>query len=496
MAVVESSGNSAAAPAAHQKSAHPRQGLVLGLACAAQAMVGLDIAIVNVALPSIQHDLGVSQSSVQWVVVAYGLLLGGFLLAGGRMTDLLGRRRVLLAGLGLFTTASLLAGLAQDGGVLIAARGLQGLGGALIAPAALSLLAVAFREGRERNRALGIFGAVAGAAGTVGVVASGLIAAGPGWRWAFFINLPVGLVLIALAITGLAADERGARSGRLDVAGASTVTGGLLAFVYALHHASTGGWTSPATLAWFGVAGALIAVFVRVEKRSPAPLVPGKVLRNRTLVAANVTALLAFGTFFSFIFLGSLLMQHELGYSPTQTGLAWLATTTTEFAISVVAGRLATTVSVRRLLATGLTLMAAAMVWLTRVPGDGDYLTDLLPAFLLAGLGFGLCGPSLQIGALSGVTESESGLASGLIETMREIGGAAGVAAVSTVLVAGTGLGGFHTAFAAIGILAGLGAITAVAGFRRGAGPRNHETGTPGGQPPPGKSPIGSETRR
>lgn len=471
MSVIESPVKSAATPltSTRQKRARPRQGLVLGLACAAQAMVGLDIAIVNVALPSIQRDLGVSQSSLQWVVVAYGLLLGGFLLVGGRATDLLGRRRILLAGLGLFTAASLLAGVAQHAGMLITARGLQGLGGALIAPAALSLLAVTFREGRERNRALGIFGAVGGAAGTLGVVASGLIAAGPGWRWAFFINVPAGLVLIALATTCLAADEPRGRSGRLDGAAASTVTGGLLTFVYALHHASTHGWTSASTLAWFIAAGVLIAAFVWIEKRSPAPLVPARALRNRTLVAANLTALLAFSAFFSFIFLGSLLMQQELGYSPTQTGLAWLATTTTVFVTSSAAGRLAAAVGVRRLLVTGLTLLTVGMVWLTQVPADGDYLTSLLPAFLLAGLGFGLCVPSLQIGALSGVTESESGLASGLIETMREIGGAAGVAAVSTVLVAGTGLDGFHTAFAAIGILAGLGAITAATGFRRDA---------------------------
>ncbi|WUI02934.1 MFS transporter [Spirillospora sp. NBC_00431] len=441
---------------------------MLVLACAGMAMVGLDIAIVNVALPSIQRDLGISQGALQWVVVAYGLLLGGFLLVGGRMTDLLGRRRVLLTGLGLFTAASLVAGLAQHGGVLIAARGLQGLGGALIAPAALSLLAVTFREGRERNRALGIFGAVAGAGGTVGVVASGLITAGPGWRWAFFINVPAGLAIIALAFTRLAADGPRDRSGRLDVVAAGTVTGALLTFVYALHHASTHGWASASTAAWFLAAGLLMAAFVRSEKRSPAPLVPATALRNRTLIAANITALLAFGGLFSFIFLGSLLMQQELGYSATRTGLAWLATTTTSFGISWIAGRLAAAVGVRRLLVTGLVLLAAGMVWLTRVPADAGYLTDLLPAFLIAGLGFGVCGPSLQIGALTGVTESESGLASGLLETMREIGGAAGVAAVSTVLVSGTGLDGFRTAFAAIGILAALGAVVAATGFRRG----------------------------
>lgn len=469
MSVTESPRDlpAAALTSTSQTKTRPRQGLVLALACAAMAMVGLDIAIVNVALPSIQRDLGVSQGGLQWVIVAYGLVLGGFLLVGGRMTDLLGRRRILLAGLGLFTAASLVAGLAQHGGVLIVARGLQGLGGALIAPAALALLAVAFREGPERNRALGIVGAVGGMAGTVGVVASGVIAAGPGWRWAFFINVPVGLVLIALAVTSLAADERRGRSGRLDVVGASMVTGGLLTFVYALHHASAHGWASVSTLAWFLAAGVLMAAFVLFEQRSPAPLVPARALRNRPLVAANLTAVLSFGAFFSFIFLGSLLMQQELGYSAARTGLAWLATTVTEFATASVAGRIATVVGVRRLLVTGLTLLTAAMVWLAQLPADAGYLAGLLPAFVLAGLGFGLCGPSLQIGALSGVTESESGLASGLIETTREIGAAAGVAAIATVLVAGTGLDGFHTAFAATGVLAGLGVVVAATGFRR-----------------------------
>ncbi|MBT2212027.1 MFS transporter [Actinomadura sp. NEAU-AAG7] len=460
--------DTAAVPLAsdRRKKPGPRHGLVLTMTCAAMAMVGLDIAIVNVALPSIQRDLSISQGGLQWVVVAYGLLLGGFLLVGGRMTDLLGRRRVLLTGLGLFTAASLVAGLAQHSAVLITARGLQGLGGALIAPAALSLLAVTFREGPERNRALGIFGAVAGAGGTVGVVAGGLIADGPGWRWAFFINVPAGLVLITLAIACLLADEPGGRSGRLDVTSAGTVTGGLLTFVYALHHASTHGWTSAGAIAWFVGAGVLMAVFVWSEKRSPAPLVPARALKNRTLVAANVTALLGFGALFSFIFLGSLLMQQKLGYTATRTGLAWLATTVTSFAVSWTAGRLAAAVGVRRLLVTGLALLTVGMVWLVRIPADAAYLTDLLPAFLIAGLGFGICGPTLQIGALSGVTESESGLASGLLETMREIGGAAGVAAVSTVLVSGTGLDGFRTAFAAIGILAALGAVVAATGFR------------------------------
>jgi EmrB/QacA subfamily drug resistance transporter len=444
------------------------KGMVLALTCAAQFMVVLDIAIVNVALPSIQRDLGVSQSTLQWVVIAYGLMLGGFLLFGGRMADLLGRRRMLLTGMTLFAGASFLAGIAQSSALLIAARGLQGFGAALIAPAALSILAVTFSEGQERNRALGIFGAIGGTSATVGVIASGLLTDGPGWRWVFFINVPVGALLIALSVVFLVADRADRRAQRFDVAGATAVTGGLLLLVYGLNRGAENGWTSSSTLSLFGAAALMLAAFVRIEARSRSPLVPAATIKNRTLVAANLSAFFTFSAFFSFIFLASLLMQQVLGYSPTKTGLAWLATSATAFIASAVAGaRLVALVGVRRLLVTGLSLMAIGMLWLTRVPADANYVTDLLPAFLLAGVAIGLCAPSAQIGALSGVSDSESGLASGLVETMREIGGAAGVAAVSTVLVSQAGLDGFRAAFVVIGIAAALGALTAGTAFQR-----------------------------
>lgn len=444
-----------------------RSRLVLGLACAAQAMISLDMAIVNVALPSIQADLGVGHGAVQWVIVAYGLLLGGFLLFGGRMADQLGRRRIFVTGLAAFTAASLVAGAAQDAGVLIAARAVQGFGAALIAPAALSLMAVTFAEGHERNRAFGFFGAVGGVAASVGVVASGLLTAGPGWRWAFLINIPAGVVMIALALAFLPADRPNQRTARLDVAGATTVTGGLLLFVYALHHGSNHGWISLSTLALFAAAAGLLVAFVRIEARSPAPLVPVSTWRNHTLVITNVTAFLSTCAFLAFIFIGSLLMQQVLGYSPLLTGLAWLATTATILPVAMVGGRLAALVGIRSLLLTGLALFAAGALWLTRIPADGSFLTDLLPAFLAAGIGFGLCEPALQISALSGVREEDTGLASGLVETMREIGGATGVAAVSTVLVAGAGLAGFHLAFAFVGVVAILAVITASIGLSR-----------------------------
>jgi len=466
-------------PARNQQAAPPperapatraRRGLVLALACAAMAMVGLDGAIVNVALPSIQVDLAAGYSTLQWVVVAYGLLLGGFLLLGGRMADHLGRRRVIVAGLTVFTGASFLAGAAEDAGLLIAARGLQGFGGALVVPATLSLLAVTFAEGPERDRAIGVFGAVDGLAATVGVVVGGLLASGLGWRWAFFINVPIGVVLIAVALLLLAPDGRRDRGARFDVGGATAVTGGLLLSVYALHHATGHGWFAGSTLALFTTAAVLLSVFVRIEARSAAPLVPAAMLKNRRLVAANLTAFLGFCALMSFIFVGSLLMQQVLGYSPAQAGLAWIATTATIFVTAMAGARLVARFGVRWLLLIGLVLVAVGALWMARVPVDAGYLVDLLPAFLLSGVGFGFCGPALQLGALSGVSESDAGMASGLVETTREIGGAVGVATVSTVLVAGSGIVGFHAAFAFVAILALLGAVTAALGFTRSPG--------------------------
>jgi EmrB/QacA subfamily drug resistance transporter len=429
-------------------------------------MVVLDIAIVNVALPAIQTDLAVGQSTLQWVVIAYGLLLGGFLMFGGRLADLLGRRRVLLGGLTIFTAASLTAGVAQTAELLIIARGVQGFGAALIAPAALSILAVTFTEGHERNRALGIFGAVGGTSASIGVIASGLLTDGPGWRWVFFINIPIGVLLIAAAGIVLATDREHRRGGHFDVSGATTVTGGLLLLVYALNRGADHGWTSSSTLLLFALAGVLLIAFALIEGRSPAPLLPASALRNRTLVAANLSAFFIFGAFFSFIFLGSLLMQQILGYSATRTGVSWLATSVPAFVASALTGaRLVGSIGVRKLLVTGLALLALGMLWLARTPSDASFATDILPALIAAGVAIGLCAPSAQIGALSGVSESASGLASGMVETMREVGGAAGVAAVSTALVSQTGIDGFQAGFVLIAVVAGLGAITAAAAF-------------------------------
>jgi EmrB/QacA subfamily drug resistance transporter len=456
------------------------KGAILLLSCAAQFMVVLDIAIVNVALTSIQRDLGIGQSTLQWIVIAYGLMLGGFLLLGGRMADLLGRRRTLLTGLVLFSSASLLAGLARSAELLISARALQGFGAALIPPAALSIIAVTFAEGADRNRALGIFGAVAGVSASVGVIASGLLTDGPGWRWVFLINVPIGVLLIAMAARFLPVDARDPSRERFDAAGAVTVTGGLLVLVYALNRGADHGWGSGSTLGLIAASVVMLAAFVRIEARSGSPLVPGSALRNRTLVAANLSAFFTFGAFFSFIFLGSLMMQQVLGYSPTRTGVAWLATTAISFvAAAITGGKLVAVVGVKRLLIAGQSLLAISVLLLTQVPAGGHYATDLLPALLLAGVAGGMAAPAAQIGALSGVTHSMTGLASGLVETTREIGGAIGVAAVSTVLISRAGVEAFHAAFWVIFGVAALGALTAAISF-----PRPTARGTGPGAPP------------
>src|SRR5215211_4282661 len=277
------------------ESIGPKKNLILALMCFAQFMVVLDVAIVNVALPSIQEDLGLRQSTLQWIVISYTLLLGGFLLLGGRLGDLLGRRRMLLTGMSLFTAASLVAGLAQSTEVLIAARAIQGFGAALILPSTLSILAMTFPEGQERNRALGIFGAVGGSSASVGVIASGLLTDGPGWRWIFFINVPVGIVLVSVAARLLPHDRPEVSVRHYDAAGATAVTSGLLLFIYGLNRGVDHGWTSASTIAVFAVAAALLSAFVFIESRSAAPLVPAAIVRNRTMVAADVGAFLLFG---------------------------------------------------------------------------------------------------------------------------------------------------------------------------------------------------------
>jgi EmrB/QacA subfamily drug resistance transporter len=413
-----------------------RPGAILALVCGAQFMVVLDIAIVNVALPSLQADLGVAQSDLQWVVITYGLTLGGFLLLGGRLADLFGRRNVLVAGLALFTASSLAAGLSSAVGPLVAARAVQGLGAALAAPAALSILANTFTEGAERNRALGIFGAVGGSAAAVGVIVSGLLSSGPGWEWVFLLNVPVGIGLIALVLRFIpqtAPDGRGSA----DIPGAVTVTGGLMAVVYAINKSVDRGWTSGTTLGFLAAGAILLVAFVVVESRSRSPLLPLAMFRRRTLTTANAVAALVFASFSALIFEASLFMQQVLRYTAVRTGLAYLAIAVTAF---VVAGAVAARVVDRRgagvALLIGQSSAALGLVLLARVPVDAAYWTDVFPAFLLLGIGIGFSGMAAQVAAFIGVEKAVAGLAGGMVETSREVGGALGTAIVATVALA------------------------------------------------------------
>ncbi len=417
-------------PTALRRSAGP--GAVLALACAAQFVVILDLAIVNVALPSIQADLGASESSLQWVVITYGLTLGGCLLLGGRLADLFGRRLVLATGLVVFALASLAGGLAGSLGVLIAARAVQGVGGALALPAALAIVSATFPEGPAHNKALGIFGAVGGSAGSIGVIAGGVLTSGPGWQWVFLINVPIGLVFALLAGTVIPRTPPDT-DGALDVAGAAAVTGGLMSIVFGINKSVEYGWSSPVVVGFLIGGAALLGIFVLVESRVDSPLVPLDVFRHRRLTAAVAVSLLLSGSFFAVIFNGTLFMQQGLGFSAIRTGGAWLAATVSSvIAAGVVAPRLVGRIAPARTLVLGQIVMGVAMLRLGWTPSDASYWNDLFPSYLGMGIGMGISLVSLQIAAFSGIDTSIGGLAGGLVETSREVGGAVGVAAVAT----------------------------------------------------------------
>jgi len=442
--------------------------MILALVCGAQFVVVLDIAVVNVALPGIRDDLDVAPGDLQWVVTTYGLLLGGLLLLGGRAADLLGRRKVLVAGLGLFTAASLAAGLADSLGLLVAARAVQGAGGALTVPAALSILASTFTEGAERNKALGIFGAVGGSAASVGVIVSGALTSGPGWPWIFLVNVPIGVLLVAAILRFVPASppDAGAGRRRFDVLGAASVTAGLMAVVYGIHQSVDHGWTSAATLGFLAAGAALLALFAVVEGRTRQPLLPLAMFRRPTLNAANLVAALAFGSFFATIFQASLFMQEVLRYSAIRTGVAYLAIAGTAF---VVAGAVAARVVDRRGAATALVIgqlgVAAGLLLLTRVPVDAGYWADVFPGFLLIGIGMGFTGMAAQVAAFIGVPNSVAGLAGGMVETAREIGGSLGVALVGTVALARAN----DVAAGAVGAGGVDPAVALTEGFQQGA---------------------------
>lgn len=412
-----------------------RKLMTLVLCCTAQFMVILDVSIVNVALPAIRGDLHFSPTDLQWVVNAYALTFAGFLLLGGRAADLLGRRRVFVSGLVLFTAASMAGGLAPTQGLLVAARAVQGVGGAVVAPATLAILTTTFTEGAERNRALGAWGAMGGAGGAAGALLGGILTQGLNWRWILFINIPIGLTA-ALAAHRLVAEGRReeAAERHFDLAGALTVTTGLVALVYAIVGSTTYGWTSARTLAFLGLGIILLGVFVFVEGRvASAPLVPLRIFASRLLTGANVVIFALGCSAFAMWYFVSLYLQEVLGFTPIATGLAFLPMTLMIVACSTVAGRIAIRAGAGRLMAGGMGLIAIGMLLFARVAVDGSYLGDVLIPSLLTAAGIGLTFVPVTIAAVSGVAPSDSGVASGLINTSRQMGGALGLAILATV---------------------------------------------------------------
>jgi EmrB/QacA subfamily drug resistance transporter len=406
----------------------------LALLCSAYFMVILDVSIVNVALPSIQADLHFSPGDLQWVLSAYALTFGGFLLLGGRTADILGRRRVFMAGVALFTVASLLCGLSTSEGMLIAARAVQGLGAAILSPSALSIITTTFDEGAERNKALGIWGAMGGSGAAVGVLMGGILTKALGWEWIFFVNVPIGVAALALTRSVVRESRVESTERRFDVAGAVLITSALSLLVYALTQANRVGWTSARTIAILVVSAVLHVAFLAVEHRSRAPLVPlGIFARLRTLTGANVVSFLVGGLTFAMFFMLSLYMQQVLGLSALQTGAGYLAVALTAIVSAGVAQALVTRASVKPVLIVGVVLMGLGNIWFTQVSADGSYFVDLLPGFFAIGVGLGFSFVPLSIAALAGVAPREAGLASGLFNTSQQIGGALGVAVFSTV---------------------------------------------------------------
>jgi EmrB/QacA subfamily drug resistance transporter len=403
----------------------------------AQFVTILDAAIVNVALPSIQADLGFSPEDLQWVITAYTLLFGGALLLGGRLSDLLGRRRLFVAGMALFTAASLFNGLAWSDMSLILGRAVQGIGAALLVPAALSVLVTIFPEGRDRNRALGIWAAVTAAGGSFGLLLGGVLTDALSWEWIFFINIPIGAVVIALTPVFLPESRAELAERRFDFLGAASITGGLMLLVYALTRAAETGWTSTESIVLLGDSAVLIAAFVVVETRSPAPLLPLRMFRLRTLAGSNLSGVFT-GVSFVVFFLGSLYAQLVLDYSAIETGAAFLAASISIVLGSGIAQWLIGRVGIRPVIPAGFALGAVGLVLLAQAPVDGHYLADLFPSFVVFGLGMSFAFVGQQIGAQSGVNRADAGIASGLINTSQQVGGAIAVAVGTTLAAAAT----------------------------------------------------------
>jgi EmrB/QacA subfamily drug resistance transporter len=410
----------------------PQRWKALTIVCAAFFMTVLDVSIVNVALPSIGKSLSFSEQSLQWVITAYAITYGGFLLLGGRAADLLGRRRVFYVGVAVFTIASFLCGLAWSEGVLVGARAVQGLGAAIISPAALSIITTSFEEGAERNKALGIWGAIGGGGAAVGVLAGGVLTKYLGWEWIFFVNVPVGVLALSLA-PRFVRESRSDRDHSHDVAGAVAITSGLALLVYGVSEAPSHGWSSAWTISRLAIAVVLLIAFVAVETRAKDPLMPFRIFGVRTIAGANVAGLLLGAVIFANFFLLTLYVQQVLGWSALRTGLTFVATAGSAVLWAGLAQALVTKIGPKPVMAAGFVAMIAGMVWYAQIPVHASFTADLLPGYLLVGFALPFSFIPVSIAALAGVEAHEAGLASGLINTSQQIGGAIGVAVTSSI---------------------------------------------------------------
>ena len=462
--------------------------LALLVLCFGDLMIVLDATIVNVALPSIRADLGFSETSLAWVVNAYLITFGGFLLLGGRLGDLFGHRRLFLIGLSLFTLASLACGLATSQEFLVGARAVQGLGGALVSVVALSLTMIMFTEPAERAKAMGIFGFVLSGGGTTGVLLGGVLTDLLSWNWIFLVNIPVGAAVVALSLVLLPA-ERGPAEGGLDIAGAVTVTASLMVAVYAIVNGNETGWTAGETIGLLAAAAVLLALFLVIEARARSPLVPLGLFRLRNVSTANVIGILMAGGMFAAFFLSALYLQQVLGYTPLEVGLAYLPSTliwgTASFALS---DKLVMRFGIKPPLVTGLSLMAIGILLFARAPVDGSFAVDVLPAMVLQGFGAGIGFNPILLAAMSDVKPSESGLASGVVNTSFMMGGALGLAVIASLAVSRTDAllasgdgqlaaltGGYHVGFLVGAVFTAAAVVLASALLRGTSGAPAHE---------------------
>ncbi len=463
--------------------------LALYVLCLGDLMIVLDTTIVNVALPSISDDLGFDQASLAWVVNAYLLTFGGFLLLGGRLGDLFGHRRLFLLGIGLFTLASLACGLSTSQGMLVAARAVQGVGGAVVSAVALSLLMILFTQPADRAKAMGVFGFVLSGGGTAGVLLGGVLTDILSWHWIFLVNIPIGVVVVVAALRLLPSDAGVAAEGRLDIAGAITVTASLMLAVYAIVNGNEKGWSSAQTVGLLVAAAVLLVAFLVIESRVQAPLMPLRLFKLRNVATANVVGVLMAAGMFAAFFLSALYLQRILGYTPLEVGLAYLPSTLVWGGVSLgLSDKLVMRYGIKKPQVFGMLVMALGVLLFARAPVDGNYLVDVLPCMLLQGFGAGIAFNPLLLAAMSDVAPEESGLASGVVNTSFMMGGALGLAALASLAASRTDSllasgsselaalnGGYHAAFLAGAVFSVIAAVTSAVFLRVGAPAHAHE---------------------